>query len=212
MLSRSIKVIAGTVGFVAAIIAIAEAWESIRSHTRNLAEWLYPLGVIVVLVAVLLVVAALFLRSRRSPWSYDNDDARDHDRRVVRDVRTALARAQINQFRDIDFGGRWRGERIYPMQTLANLDHVEHQPVAPELREAVRALFLTASEFGAYYPVDAGKSILDYAAVSYSRMSPPRRSRRCTVAGSPGRRGGRGCALGSAGGRWSSGRCGRWWL
>jgi hypothetical protein len=154
--------------------------EDFRLAVQKAAEWLYPLWLILgqALITVALLVALLLTRralvlergtsaaAREAQATAEANVAAlelrlapgrtDHDVGVLRAIRETLPRADVDYWRDVDFGGTWHGDRTHHlMQMVYDHNAIEDRFVDPELEplrvdlfDAVKALMSRCAQYG----------------------------------------------------------------
>lgn len=156
MLWQWIQRLSAVLGILGTMLAIALAWNGIRDKSSDWLGVFYPEGIIAVLAATAVFAAWVAWRSRRTvrsssePPPVTNEDEerqRDHDRRVVAEIRRLVSREGIEWLRRWDFGGSWEGEHVNPYYDLRDRDDVEHRVFDRELGNALRYLLDATAEF-----------------------------------------------------------------
>jgi hypothetical protein len=123
----------------------------VRHTIRDAAEWLYPLGAIVLLTAIVGVLALALVRSAKANATIH---VRAHDgRHAAKDAATfgalteILPRYDVECWRGVDFGGIWPSSLVSNVQSLLSRHNaVEHQFLDGELETLRRVLMDAADE------------------------------------------------------------------
>jgi hypothetical protein len=140
------------IGVVAGTITIARNWATVESAL----EWLYPIGVIVLMGVALIAALAVIGYLLRPTKDYANEAEREHDRRIVGDARTYVNRDQVTWLASQDFGAAWEGERVGPFWNLVQRlpPGPENVPFDPELRRTLDELRRVTAEFLNFYALN----------------------------------------------------------
>lgn len=159
--SKAWKIVAGigaVVALIAGVLRIAADWDRVEDYSTRFFEWLYPLGVILLLLTALIalvVVVAVVIRRNRAPQGYANEEEREHDRRVVREVRKRVSRSHVDWLRQHDFGGSWHADKIRGFMELPNdLGAVEYIPFDERLRYRLGLLRVAVHGFLEFYALN----------------------------------------------------------
>jgi hypothetical protein len=142
-----ISEIGGVVGFIALIVTLGLSG-SVRDVVVDGVRWLWPIGVVAILTATVLLLGLLLHRASRrvvvvppvAPRAADLA----FDRDLVQDLKHSLPRETITWFREHDFGGAWAHDQLRPLDFMVHeRDEVEHRFHDVEL-ERRRAALLSA--------------------------------------------------------------------
>jgi hypothetical protein len=134
LLSTWASTVIAIIAAIGAIAFVATAWG------------FFPIGLIVLLTAGLLGALWVLHKARGTSPTTDHR-GRQHDERIVSEVRNLIARRDIEWLKTWDFGGSWRAASVQPFHDLHSLDDVEHRPIDADLGAALRRLFDTSGEF-----------------------------------------------------------------
>lgn len=130
------KVLALIVG-IGAVVGVATIWG------------FFPMGIIVLLAVALLGALWVAWETHRGLTHATTTDSarRQHDARIVAEIRELITRRNIEWLRTWDFGGGWAAASLGPFFQLDNLNDVEHRPIDAELSVALRQLFDATDDF-----------------------------------------------------------------
>jgi hypothetical protein len=101
----------------------------------------YPIGVIALLVIALLSVTAASVQKNRDTL------ARDHDARVIAEIRGLVPRDSIDWLRNHDFGDQWSPSSVEPFRKVIRLNEVENRPINRGLAREWEQFLCASQEF-----------------------------------------------------------------
>lgn len=141
----AVIIVTALLGGLAALLS-----KEVRHAIGDAAEWLYPFGVIVVFLVALVVLLVIVVRERRKGMNVqahaESGQHLEKDAATYKTIIGVLTRADVEYWRDLDFGGVWYGSRTHKlMELLYNHNAVENQFFDKQL-EKLRGELMNATD------------------------------------------------------------------
>lgn len=139
----------GVIGLLVLLVGAALS-ESVRDTIADVWCWLWPLGVVLILLAIVALLAFLLYRARRPVvvTRQLSEADRAYDRELVQHLKQTTPRETITWLKGHDFGSPWNEGDTTPLDYLIHeRDEVEHRFNDPVLEERRARLMKATRDF-----------------------------------------------------------------